>query len=127
MAQNNQKKWRPRRAGTDRPNRPGIHKGQLCEQKAMAFFQKKGWKIIAKNQRLEGVEIDLILEKPNAYLLVEVKSNNSWRREYPINIKQKKRLLQAFSAFCEQHNKPVYIQLAIVGQKNDVCIFELEF
>ena len=109
------------------PKKIKINKGKWCEQQALAFFQKKGWQLIAKNKQLKRIEIDLILEKPNTYLLVEVKSDNSWRREYPINIKQKKRLLQAFSTFCEQHEKPVQIQLAIVDKKSKIHIFDLDF
>lgn len=103
------------------------NKGKWCEEKALAFFQKKGWKLRAKNQRLKGIEIDLILEKPNFYLLVEVKSDNLWRREFPISIKQKRRLQQAFSIFCEQHDKPVQIQLVIVDRKNNIHIFDFDF
>ena len=104
-----------------------LTKGQLCEQKALAFFQKKGWQLVAKNQRLGGVEIDLILEKPSTYLLVEVKSDNLWRREHPFSKTQKERLLKAFSIFCEQHKKPTQIQLAIVDEKNNIQTFDLEF
>ncbi len=104
-----------------------LTKGQLCEQKALAFFQKKGWLLVAKNRQLGGVEIDLILEKPSAYLLVEVKSDNLWRREHPFSKTQKERLLKAFSIFCEQHKKPTQIQLAIVDKKQNVHTFDLEF
>ncbi len=104
-----------------------LKKGQFCEQTALEFFRKKGWKLIAKNQKIAGVEIDLILENANAFLLVEVKSDNSWRREYPVSKYQRSRLSRAFSAFCEQNKKPVQIQLAIVDQKENVQSFDLEF
>ena len=103
------------------------NKGKLCEQKALVFFQKKGWRLIAKNQQLKGIEIDLVLKKASTYLLVEVKSDNLWRREFPINIKQKKRLMEAFSVFCEQHENPVQIQLAIVDEKSNIHTFDLDF
>ena len=102
-------------------------KGEICEKSALSFFQKKGWELVAKNQRLEGVEVDLILEKPDSYMLVEVKSDNLWRREHPLSKKQKNRLLKAFSSFCEQHKKPVQIQLAIVDKKQNVHTFDLNF
>ena len=104
-----------------------LTRGEICEQNALTFFQKKGWQLAAKNQRLGGVEIDLILEKPNTYLLVEVKSDNLWRHEHPISKKQKERLLKAFAIFCEQHKKPTQIQLAIVDKKQNVHTFDLEF
>lgn len=102
-------------------------KGKVSEKKALEFFQKQGWKLIAQNQILAGVEVDLILEKPDQYLIVEVKSDNLWRKEYPITIKQKKRLSQAFSVFCEQYEKPVQMQLAIVNNDNNIHILDIEF
>ena len=103
-----------------------LKKGRYCEEKALIFFQKAGWKLISKNQLWAGVEVDLIMENSDFYLLVEVKSDNSWRREYPMSRDQKKRLYQAFSVFCEQHNKPVKTLLAIVNQKETIT-FDLEF
>ena len=105
-----------------------LKKGQFCEQTALKFFQKKGWKLSAKNKKIGGVEIDLILENAKAFLLVEVKSDNSWRREYPLSKDQKIRLSRAFSTFCEQNKKPVQISMAIVDQKNNnVDTFDLDF
>ncbi|MDE0518605.1 MAG: hypothetical protein F4X95_02505 [Oligoflexia bacterium] len=104
-----------------------IDKGKFCERQAITFFQQQGWKLIAKNHRVGGVEIDLIMKKADTYLLVEVKSDNLWRQEYPIKKNQKQRLLQAFSAFCEQYKKPVQTLLAIVDQKGNVQPFDLEF
>ena len=102
-------------------------RGKISEQKALEFFQKKGWKLVSQNQILAGVEVDLILEKPDQYLIVEVKSDNLWRKEYPIDIKQKKRLSQALSVFCEQHEKPTQMQLSIVDKEGNIHIFDLEF
>ena len=103
------------------------NKGQQAEQVALSFFQKKGWKLKAQNQLIGGIEVDLIMEKPSAFLLVEVKSDNSWRREHPMSEKQKQRLSKAFSVFCEQSKKPVQILLAIVNDKKQVQTFNLEF
>ena len=102
-------------------------KGKISEQKALEFFQKQGWKLVAQNQILAGVEVDLILEKPGQYLIVEVKSDNLWRKEHPIDIKQKKRLSQALSLFCEQHEKPTQMKLSIVDKEAHIHVFDLDF
>ena len=102
-------------------------KGKLCEDIALAFFEKQGWCLRKRNQKIAGVEIDLILEKPNSWLLVEVKSDNTWRREQPMSQHQKKRLSKAFSAFCEGCSKPVQVLLAIVDKTKKVHTFDLEF
>ena len=102
-------------------------KGAICENIALAFFQKQGWHLHGRNQKVVGVEIDLIMKKPKAWLLVEVKSDNAWRREQPMNRHQKERLSKACSVFCEQSNKPVQILLAIVDKKQQVHTFDMEF
>jgi hypothetical protein len=35
--------------------------------------------------------------------------------------------MEAFSVFCEQHENPVQIQLAIVDEKNNIHTFDLDF
>ena len=104
-----------------------IDKGKSCEETALEFFQAKGYQLILKNHRLMGVEIDLILKNHKEYLLVEVKSDNSWRREYPMSANQKKRLAQAFIVFCAQHKEPVQMRLALVDKYHHVHTFPLEF
>ena len=100
-------------------------KGALCEDVALSFFEKQGWRLHSRNQKVAGVEMDLIMEKPEAWLLVEVKSDNMWRREQPMSRHQKERLSKAFLAFCESHNKPVQILLAIVDPYKKVHSFDL--
>ena len=104
-----------------------INKGKSAEETALYFFLKQGWTLVAKNKRLAGVEIDLILKGPASYLLVEVKSYNQWRIEHPMSYKQKKRLERAFSFFCTIKEEPVQTKLAIVNSNNTVEIFDLEF
>ena len=102
-------------------------KGKSCEETALQFFQRQGYQLISKNQRLMGVEIDLILKNSGGYLLVEVKSDNSWRREHPMSLNQKKRLKLAFTDFCALHKEPVQIKLALVDEHQNVHTFPLEF
>ncbi len=102
-------------------------KGAFCEDTALAFFQKQGWQLHGRNQKVVGVEIDLIMKKPKSWLLVEVKSDNAWRREQPMSRRQRERLSRAFSAFCERSDQPVQILLAIVDKTHKVHTFDLEF
>ena len=104
---------------------PKITKGKMFEQKAIQFFKQKGWDLFGQNQKWAGVEIDLILKNKTGWLLVEVKSNNSWRRDHPLSFQQKARLQKAFAYFCEQHKEPVQIQLAIVSPQH-IHTFSLE-
>ncbi len=108
----------------EKPNT--LNKGKVFEDTALKFFQKQDWKLMARNKKFKGVEIDLILKNKKGWLLVEVKSDNKWRTELPMSLKQKERLSRAFYCFCEQHNEPVQIQLAIVNKNHQVQVFPLE-
>ena len=104
------------------------NRGKYCEEIARIYFQKRGWILWAQNKRIAGVEIDFIFNSPQAFLLVEVKSDNQWRREHPVSKKQKQRLRQAFMAFCEvRQEKPSFFEIVFVDKKNQLHIFDLEF
>ncbi len=106
------------------------NKGQLCEQMALQFFEKQGWHLVSRNTRWAGVEIDLILKnKDRGYMLVEVKSYNSFRYFRPMSLAQKKRLKTAFTFFCEQHKEPVEVNLILVDTRNkkNTQVFVLDF
>ena len=111
---------------TKNQNNKTPNKGKVAEDKALVFFKQQGWKLVDRNQKIADVEIDLIFRNQKGWLLVEVKSDNKWRRSLPMSARQKDRLLQAFSYFCEQHTEPVQMQLAIVSNKQSVQTFPLE-
>lgn len=102
-------------------------KGRFYEEVALQFFKKQGFTLVSKNTPVAGVEMDLVLKSQNGYLLVEVKSHNSWRYDHPMSQRQKQRLKQAFLWFCEQHKDPVELKLALVKKNRQVEVFPLEF
>ncbi|GAC1317756.1 MAG: YraN family protein [Collimonas sp.] len=55
--------------------------GQMAEDRALAYLQQRGLKLIERNFRCKGGEIDLILAEPASNLLVfvEVRQRNSQR------------------------------------------------
>ena len=55
--------------------------GQLAEDRALAYLQQRGLKLVARNFRCKGGEIDLILTEPASNLLVfvEVRQRRSQR------------------------------------------------
>lgn len=58
--------------------------GQEKEKEALQFFEKKGWKLIAKNFLCRGGEIDLIFKnKENTIIFVEVKYRSSFSHGVP--------------------------------------------
>ena len=51
--------------------------GNLAEELAATFLEKKGYKILVKNFRYQKGEIDIIAEFDNEIIIVEVKARGS--------------------------------------------------
>ena len=51
--------------------------GKLGEEKAVTFLLEKGYSILYRNYRYLKAEIDIIAEKENILVIVEVKSRSS--------------------------------------------------
>ena len=57
-----------------------IQTGNIGEDLAAEFLVKKGFKVVARNYRWRKAEIDLIVQRENWLIFVEVKtrSSNAW-------------------------------------------------
>ncbi len=79
-----------------------FEKGRQGEQKAAAFLEGLGYKILEKNYRTRRGEIDLIAEKNGVLSFVEVKS---WRKEgledleYSIDVKKRKNIINTSKSY----------------------------
>jgi putative endonuclease len=51
--------------------------GGWAEQRALRLLQQRGWRLRDRNWRCRWGELDLVLEKPNRLLVVEVKGRRS--------------------------------------------------
>lgn len=60
-----------------------IKKGNEGERLAARFLEEKGYKVLHKNYRYKHSEIDLIVEKDNWLVFVEVKTRSSIAFGYP--------------------------------------------
>lgn len=59
-------------------------KGSLGEQKALEYLLKNGYKLIEKNWHYsKAAEIDLIVEKADTIIFVEVKTRNNLNFGHP--------------------------------------------
>jgi putative endonuclease len=56
--------------------------GQMAEDRALAYLQQRGLKLIARNFHCKGGEIDLILAEPASNLLVFVEVRQRSSRRY---------------------------------------------
>ncbi len=92
--------------------------GKLGEQLALKFFLKKGYNLLLSNYRIFGGEIDLILQKDDIILFVEVKTRQTLAFGYPheaFTWSKKQKLLRAIHHF-----------LATRYVKNQCCTWQLD-
>ena len=92
--------------------------GQKSEIQALEYYQRRGFQISGQNQKLFGVEVDLIVYCEH-WVLVEVKSITDFDNlSYRLNHKQKKRLLRVRHLFEDQTQQSVELRVLYVsGEK----------
>lgn len=70
-------------------------KGKEAEDRAIAYLRSKGYKIIERNYFTRFGEIDVIAQKGEVIVFIEVKSNRSWEAEYSFTPHKAKRLYKS--------------------------------
>ena len=100
-------------------------RGKVCENTALKYFLGRGYQCVMQNTSLYGVEVDLLLKKEDTYYIVEVKSDNLWRREHPLSSFQKKRLEKVAQLFSDYTQKSTRLWIAFVNGKK-VSLYSLD-
>lgn len=98
-------------------------KGDIAEEKALDFLEKKGFTLWQKNYRYKKGEIDLIVSKDNLLVFVEVRSLASVAFGFPeqtISTKKKQLLLQTAEQFIIEHNwlKNIRFDIIAINKEN---------
>ena len=78
--------------------------GQAGEDFSAKFLESRGYKIIDRNFKIRSAEIDIIAEKDNTIIFVEVKTRSNIRHGLPVeavNLKKQKRIITAASVFLQ--------------------------
>ena len=91
--------------GRDRPD-PRLPLGRAAESAAEAELVRRGYRILARNVRLAGAEIDLVAEDAGTVAFVEVRSRSSRRHGGPLETIGRTKILRiarASSAFLARH------------------------
>jgi len=86
-------------------------KGILGENIARDYLAKKGYRIVEKNYRTKVGEIDLIAEKDNILVFVEVKSRTTTSFGLPceaVNRKKLNRIVKASHVYIKQNGYKDY-------------------
>lgn len=97
-------------------------RGLHAEQKVCEYFLEKGYNLKQQRKKIFGVEFDLIFEKQDLWVYIEVKSVCSV--EFYLNRwpqRQKQRFLRVASILGEKKSSTFF--LALVDYQNNIHLF----
>ena len=80
--------------------------GASGEARAERFLRARGWRILARNVRADGVEMDLVAARAGTIAFVEVKTRRSRSHGAPeeaVDARKQARLVRGASAWLRQH------------------------
>ena len=89
------------------PARSAKRFGREGEEAAARYLQKKGYKILERNFRVRGGEVDIVAEKEGLIFAVEVKARSNRAFGTPaeaVTPLKARRLLRAGHAYCRRHD-----------------------
>lgn len=90
-----------------RPVRPHIALGRTGEDLAAAWYEARGYAVVARNWRSAGGEIDLVARRGRLVVIVEVKARSSDRFGIPAEavVRTKQLRLRRLAAAWLRENK----------------------
>lgn len=92
--------------------------GNLAEELAASFLEKKGYKILVKNFRYQKGEIDIIAEWENQLIIVEVKARGSdvfMEPQEAVTKKKIKSLVMVADFFMQDRNLNQEVRFDIIA------------
>lgn len=98
--------------------------GNIGEEQAASFLQKKGYVICERNYRVRGGELDIIAKIGNELVFIEVKARSSQRFGYPeegVHFFKMKRIVKAIRAYLSNKRIPesMYLRFDVIAvEKN---------
>ncbi len=105
-----------------RPERRAL--GAEGELRAAGLLARRGWRVLARNVRAGGVEIDLVAERGDVVAFVEVKTRRSrslGAPELAVDARKQARLVRGAAAWLHQNRSHRRRQVRF-----DVIVCELE-
>ncbi|SFC19986.1 YraN family protein [Collimonas sp. OK412] len=99
--------------------------GRMAEDRALAYLQQRGLKLVERNFRCKGGEIDLVLAEPVSGLLVfvEVRQRNSRRyggAAASVTRSKQAKLIIAAEVFLQRYAQPPACRFDVVAIDDDV-------
>ena len=80
--------------------------GQVAENLAEQMLRKKGYRIVGKNLRIAGGELDLIAEDQDTLVFIEVKArrgNQFGGAHYAISTRKKQQIIKLAMCYLSKH------------------------
>lgn len=99
-----------------------LKRGKKGEQMAEEFLQQKGYVTVARNYRYKRSEIDLIVQKENWLVFVEVKMRSSEAYGFPeesVKEAKRKKILEGAAQYLLETNWPGNVRYDIVAISKD--------
>ena len=96
--------------------------GHWGEDLAVAHLRKEGYKIVERNWRFGKEEIDIIAQKGEFLVIVEVKTRHSSQFGDPqdfVSNKQQRHLINAADAFVTDNDLDVEVRFDIIAITSD--------
>lgn len=97
--------------------------GKEGEIEARRFLQKKGYAILHENWRFGHYELDIVAQKDDQLIIVEVKTRTSSEFEAPedaVNISKIRRIIYATDEYLQQFDIDLPVRFDIISiYKND--------
>lgn len=81
--------------------------GKLGEDLAAEFLTKRGWRILARNLRLDRAELDIVAKDRDTTVFVEVKTRRSFSHGLPgeaVNRRKQQQIIKAAQLYLLQKN-----------------------
>ena len=91
--------------------------GKRGEQITIDYLTEKGYKIIEHNWYFRKKEIDIIAEKDDFLVIIEVKSRSVGFRESPtdaVNMKKQRFLIKAANAYIKKYDIELEVRFDII-------------
>lgn len=80
--------------------------GREGEARAASYLERRGWRIVARNARAGGVELDLVARRGGTLAFVEVKTRRARRFGLPeeaVDARKQARLVRGARAWLQAH------------------------
>ncbi|KAF9659004.1 YraN family protein [Tenacibaculum sp. ZH5_bin.1] len=106
--------------------------GKKGEQLAIDYLVKNGYTIVEKNYYFQKAEVDIIAQKKDVLVVIEVKTRSTSYFGNPqdfVNSKKIKLLVTAIDNYVNERGLDVEIQfdiIAIIKQRNEFVIEHIE-